>query len=308
MEHVKSKQYPIQGLVACRIEAVTPEAREHAAKGLKSNMETPRLVLDTCQRFEVYGYDTPVLGEGFEIVDTYTELDAIEHFARIAAGLESRTLGELEIMGQVRTAYKMFHAHHGKRATMLDRIFQEGVSLGRRARKLSGIDSNLTSLGALAAREVVDRMGPNDPVAVIGSGSLASNVARYLGKRGKMPIRVASRCPDNALKLAMECGGFATGLDNLAHLLDDVAGVITATAAPHPILFPEHLKDTREKLLVIDLGEPPDCCTSIRNMDRVDYRDLLEIESRSQSNTEERRRCSDRAGELIKQMVQEKFA
>jgi glutamyl-tRNA reductase len=304
MENVK----PIDRLTGCHIEACTPEHRERAVRALRSDMNTPRLILDTCQRFEVYGYDIPELGEGLEIIETYTELNALEHFARIAAGLESRTLGELEIMGQVRTAYKMFHAHYGPAALELDRIFQEGVALGRRARKASGIDANLTSLGALAARELVDRMGPNDPVAVIGSGSLASTVARYLGKRGKMPIRVASRCPDNALNLAMECGGFATGLDNLAHLLDDVAGVITATAAPHPILFPEHLSDARDEILVVDLGEPADCCKSIANLEHVDYLDLIEIESRSQSNTEDRQICSERAGEIIKELVREKYA
>ena len=190
----------------------------------------------------------------------------------------------------------------------LDRLFQDAVSLGRRARKDSGIDANLTSLGALAAREMVDRMGPNDPVAVVGSGSLASTVARYLGKRGKMPIRVASRCPDNALNLAMECGGFATSLDNLTHLLDDVAGLITATAAPHPILFPDHLEDTRKDLLLIDLGEPADCCKSVSNLDHVEYLDLLEIESRSQTNTEERQNCAVRAGELIREWVEAKYA
>ena len=299
---------PIQRLTAFHIEACTPEVRERAVHALKSDMETPRLVLDTCQRFEVYGYEPPQLGEGVQIVESYSQADALEHFSRIAAGLESRTLGELEIMGQVRTAYKMFHAHFGKHHIELDRIFQDGVSLGRRARRESGIDANLTSLGALAARELVDRMGPNDPVAVIGSGSLASNVARYLGKRGKMPIRVASRCPDNALNLAMECGGFATGLDNLTHLLDDVAGVITATAAPHPVIYPEHLEDTRDDLLLIDLGEPADCCTSVQGLEHVEYLDLLEIESRSQTNTADRRQCADRAGKLIRKWVEEKHA
>ncbi|MFT5123792.1 MAG: glutamyl-tRNA reductase [Candidatus Omnitrophota bacterium] len=281
--------------------------REATVNRLRAETESPLLVLATCQRLEVYGRSLPDI-EGLNTLNEWSEARAIERFARIAAGLESRILGELEVMGQVRQAYKDFHLVHGSNKTELDRIFQQAVSLGRRARKESGIDANLTSLGGLAARQMVDRMGVDDPVAVIGSGSLASSVARYLGKRGKMPIRVASRCPDNALNLAMEVGGFATGLNNLMHLMEDVAGVITATAAPHPVLFAEHVEQTRKPLLLIDLGEPADCCSSIKNLDHVEYQDLLAVEELAQTNSGEREARAEEAGRLITRWVQEKFA
>lgn len=283
------------------------EFRESTLRRLRTEGESPVLVLATCQRLEVYGYRLPDL-EGVRIRHEWSEAQAVERFARIAGGLESRILGELEIMGQVRQAYKDFHLIQGVNGQELDRIFQQGVSLGRRARKESGIDANLTSLGGLAARQMVNRMGPEDPVAVIGSGSLASSVARYLGKRGKMPVRVASRCPDNALNLAMEVGGFATGLDDLMHLMENVAGVITATAAPHPVLFPEHVEQARKPLLLIDLGEPADCSTAVQNLEGVEYLDLLAIEEKAQTNTVEREARAEKAGHLIGLWVREKYA
>ena len=99
-------------------------------------------------------------------------------------------------------------------------------------------------------RELMSRLPETANVAVIGSGSVASSVIRYLGKRASFPIRVASRCPENAMQLAMEFGGFGTGLDQLAHLLNDVEGIITATAAPHAVLYGHHLAGACSQLRI----------------------------------------------------------
>ncbi|MCA9002732.1 MAG: hypothetical protein KDB61_12470, partial [Planctomycetes bacterium] len=64
----------------------------------------PFLVLDTCQRFEIYGLGVPEVPAEL-IGQRWTEADAVERLARIATGLFSRITGELEILGQVRTAY-----------------------------------------------------------------------------------------------------------------------------------------------------------------------------------------------------------
>jgi glutamyl-tRNA reductase len=290
-------------LIGCSWQAPDPITRAQAVQRLHAQPSPPLLVLDTCQRLETYGFVKPDLPE-LNLVESWNESEAIERLARIAAGLDSRILGELEILGQVRQAYQKFREAGGGAFTRLDRLFQQSLSIARRARKDSGIDANLTSLGALAARELIDVLPEGSPVAVVGSGEVASAVARYLGKRGKLPIRVASRCPENAMTLALQVNGFHSGLDRLDSLLDGVTGIITATAAPHPVVYRQHLDRATKPLRVIDLGEPADCAPCVRNCEFVQYKGLLDVEARAQGNAEERRHRSLRAEAIIRELSQ----
>ena len=226
---------------------------------------------------------------------------AFERLARIAAGLESRILGELEILGQVRTAYRVFRQNEAGPSQDLDGLFQQALALARKARRESGIDRKMTSLSGLAARELLRRIEPGVPLAVVGSGALAGSATRYLGKRGQSPVRVSSRCPDNAVSLATEVGGFGSGLDDLQHLLDDVGGILTATAAPHPLLFAHHLAATRRPLHIVDLGVPADCSPEVRQLEHVDYTSLEEIEAHASTNVAQRRERAERAAQIIRE-------
>lgn len=270
--------------------------RSQIAKRLRAEPDPP-LLLDTCQRFECFGHRLPDYAIPYIVAD-WPRQDALERLARIAAGLESRILGELEILGQVRNAYKAFK-DAGYHRRELDPIFQRALALGRKARRMSGIDSKLTSVSGIAARELLERIPQGTPVAVIGSGSLASSAARYLYKRGKTPLRIMSRCPENAIELAMKLNGFGTGLDKMADQLREVHGIVCATAAPHPVLFAHHLEGIEQPLSVIDLGEPRDCDRSVAQRPGVDYLDLLEIEKRAGLNSAYREECAATALRII---------
>jgi glutamyl-tRNA reductase len=286
-------------LIACTLEIPEPQTRERWAKHLRTDLKHPMLVLNTCQRLETYGRQRPEgIPEDIEI-KCMEEEEAIRYFARIATGLESRILGELEIMGQVRQAYKDFHQKYGKTDARLDRMFQKGIALARRARRESGIDQNLTGLAALTARRIIESVPDTAPVTIVGSGSLAKGVARYLGKRTRMPVRISSRCPENAMRLAIEIGGFSSGLDELIPMLQEADVVVSATSAPHPLIYNHHLPETGRQKLVIDLGEPPDCALEIQQRSDIEYIGLMQMESHANTNTLERQRRAELAAAII---------
>lgn len=285
--------------LGCELEIKDPELREEVVQTLTRRAENPFLVLNTCQRLECFGHSVPE-DPRWRITARWDAREAFERMARIAAGLESRIIGELEVLGQVRAAYKLFHKVAGHMDKGLDRIFQDALALGRKARQVSEVDRNLTSLSALAARALMKHLPATAPVAVVGAGSLAGSVARYLNKRGNHPVRVTSRCPDNAFSLAMELGGFSTALDELDHLLEGVSGIISATAAPHALIYPQHLEKAGRPLTIVDLGEPPDCDVAVRDLPGVTYISLLEIEQRAHINTEDRVQRADVAARIIR--------
>jgi glutamyl-tRNA reductase len=288
--------------IGCELEILETRQREDVVAALSRGLPHPMLVLNTCQRLECFGYDLPE-DPRWRITARWDTKTAFERMARIAAGLESRIIGELEVLGQVRAAYKTFRAATGGEVKVLDRIFQDALALGREARRISEIDRNLTSLSALAAHALMKRIPATSSVAVVGAGSLASSVARYLNKRGNHPVRVTSRCPDNAFSLARELGGFSAGLDELDHLFDGVSGIISATAAPHALIYPHHLERAARPLVIVDLGEPPDCDAATRALPGATYISLLDIERKAHINSEDRLKRAEVAARIIRDGV-----
>jgi glutamyl-tRNA reductase len=281
-------------MIGFEIQVESPVARERAARALTARQDETWLVLNTCQRLECFGFSTPEV----PVSRQWEHAEAFERLVRIAAGLESRILGELEVLGQVREAYRAFHARSEDAA--LDRIFQDALALARRARRESGVDANLTSLSGIAARLLLDRVPDGTPLVVVGSGMLAGSVARSLGKRGRCPVRVTSRCPDNAIRLALEVGGFGAGLNEMSHLFRDAAGIVTATAAPHTVVYSHHLEDARTPLTIIDMGVPPDCDANIPGLEGVTYLGLDAIENNARTNMAERTRRAKVAARIIR--------
>lgn len=283
---------------ACILTVPPSLEREALVRTLREHPR-PMLVLDTCQRLEIFSR-TDVDITGLPVSDRWKNVMALERLARIAAGLESRILGELEVLGQVRTAYKEFRSRAGADDQTLDRFFQDALGMARRARRESGIDRQMTSLSGLASREILRHVPAGQPIAVIGSGSLAAGVIRTLGKRGNSPVRVSSRCPENAAQLAETVGGFGSGLADLTHLLDGVSGIVSATAAPHPVVYVQHLSIASRPLHIVDLGVPPDCSAEVTGLPGVHYIGLEAIESRAEGNVEERRQRAETAARIIR--------
>ena len=103
-----------------------PEAQKRAdlVSTLKDQYGDRALILDTCQRLEVFGWADL---SDLSIAERYQAEEAFDRIVRIAAGLSSRVLGELEILGQVRNAYKLFKELGGGDCSLLDRTFQDAL-------------------------------------------------------------------------------------------------------------------------------------------------------------------------------------
>ena len=288
-------------LTATELEIESYIDRQKAVNDLERTAQSSSLILDTCQRLEIFTL-TPKSSPSPKKLPQGAE--AFERLARIATGLESRILGELEILGQVRNAYKAFQGVGESRDMKLDRMIQDALGLARKARRESGIDKNLRSLSSLAAQILLNAVPTGEPIAVIGSGSIAANAAKYLYKRDQYPIRIASRCPDRAAQLAMKIGGFSTAMDGLLDALKDVAGIVCATAAPHPVIFPHHLEVTQRPLHIVDLSVPPDCNEDVPTLKKTTYISLEQVEKRAQVNTCERAEAAKVAAHIIRDGVQ----
>lgn len=174
------------------------------------------VVLSTCNRFEVY-IDGDVgeardgikraLGELAGLFRVARGADAARRILRVAAGLESAILGEPEILGQVRKAWRQAR-ESGYTTPLLDEVFHAALLAGKRVREETGISEGTASYPT-AAVELASRLlgGLNGArVLVVGTGEAAEGVVSYLcSKYSPRSVTVAGRRLEAAARLASQC-------------------------------------------------------------------------------------------------------
>ena len=102
---------------------------------------------------------------------SYHDEGVIGHLFRVAASLESLVLGEGQILGQVREAYRAAGAARPS-GPILHRVFQDALRVGKKVARRHGMDQGKLSVASVAvdvAREVFDTFA-DKTVLVIGAG------------------------------------------------------------------------------------------------------------------------------------------
>ena len=238
----------------------------------------PGLVrLATCHRLELYTEGTGI-PRAIEIFRTWLGLSRSEveslhahlsiredaeagrHLLRVAAGLESVVLGEDQIQGQVRDAYRLACAAREPGA-LLHRLLHASFRAGKRVRAETALKGGGRSLAACAvsflARSLDGLAGK--VVLVLGAGEMGSIAARKLRDRGVGRLVVTNRTWSRAAALAEGVGGEALPWPWRAAALSEVSGVICACHAPEPVLSGAWLlaaASPLRRLVVVDLAVP----------------------------------------------------
>lgn len=188
---------------------------------------------------------------------------AAEHLLRVAAGLESAVLGEDQVLGQVREAYRNAVAAAAP-GPLLHRLFHAAFRAGRRVRAETALAGGARSLPAAAIGLLTRRLGGLEGrcFLVVGAGEMGSLTAVRLRDRCAGEIIVTSRTGPRAETLAARVGGRALPWAWRSRLLAEVDGVACATGAAEPVLTAGDLRLAMRKrkrpLVVIDLGVPHD--------------------------------------------------
>src|SRR5258708_2094085 len=208
------------------------EQARRAADELRSRgILEETLVLSTCNRSEVYGVPpesshecapglSSFLSEFHAVqpdvlrVSLYHHYDqeAVRHLFRVSAGLDSMLLGEAEILGQVREAYRFAH-EHGATGPVLNRLFQGALEVGKRVRTETELGSrpmSAASAGVKLAERIFGKVSGRKAV-VLGAGGMSEQVVSHLRDRGVAQLQVMNRSRDRAEELAKEVGGKVVG-------------------------------------------------------------------------------------------------
>lgn len=266
------------------------------------------VLISTCNRLELYA-DVATFHGGVEEATSilsartgvpldhlteflYVHYDdrAIAHLFRVVSGLDAMVVGESQILGQVREAFRLAQTS-GTTGRTLSELFQTALRVGKRSHAETNIDlagRSLVTVGLTAITESVREplLAWQDAVAgrsvlVVGAGSMASLAASTVARAGAS-VTIANRTFAKASRLAESVGGRAIERDQVSAALNDVDIVISCTGASDVVLGHDEISAAMQvrdgrSLGIVDLALPHDVAPEAANLPGVTLVDLARL-------------------------------
>ena len=273
----------------------TAEQARRAAEELRARgILEETLVLSTCNRSEVYGVPpesshecapglSTFLSEFHSVradilsVSLYHHYDheAVRHLFRVSAGLDSMMLGEAEILGQVREAYRFAH-EQGATGPVLNRLFQGALEVGKRVRtetELGTRPMSVASAGVKLAERIFGKLSERKAL-VLGAGTISEQVVSQLRDRGIAQLQVMNRSRDRADELAKQFGGKVAAWGEWGTALQSPDVVVSSVSSDEPVLRRDIVERAmaargNRALFLMDLGVPRNIDPSVGELYNV---------------------------------------
>jgi glutamyl-tRNA reductase len=275
------------------------------------SLEAARLRLRSFFARELAGEDARFAGGDLgEHLYEHRDGDAMRHVLRVASSLDSMVVGEPQILGQTKEAYRVA-SECGAAGPLLGRLFQNAFATAKRVRAETRIAERPVSVARVAvelARQIFEDLSEKQAL-LIGAGEMIEMALELLRGDGLAAIRVVNRTPERAAELARRFGATAHGLDELPALLPEVDVVLTSIGGSRPILSVESISQAlrargNRPVFVIDIGVPRNADPEINRLDNVYLYDIDDLGSMARENAEQRRRETARAETIVEEQRQ----
>ncbi len=258
-------------------------------------------ILSTCNRVEIYAVCSKPEKARRTILDLLSAhsgmnavegkefyarewRDGIQHLYEVASGLDSMVVGETEILGQVKEAYRIAHEAH-RTGLALNRLFQSAFSVAKEIRSRTRIGMGSVSVGSVAvdlAGQIFGDLAERS-VLLVGAGDMGETTARHLQSRGAQSLVVTNRSHERAVALADRMGGRAVEWGRWCEECSRVDIVISSTSAPQLVITREELEPMMKHrngspLFLIDIAVPRDIDRAVSQLEGVYLYDIDDLQ------------------------------
>ena len=231
--------------------------------------------------------------------------DALRHLFRVASSLDSLVIGEPQILGQVKAAYRLATTA-GTAGSTLSSAIPRAFSVAKRVRTETPIGKSAASVASVGVDLATQVFGElrGHPVLLIGAGKMAELCARHLREAGADQLLIANRTRSRAEDLAARLGGSAHDLTELDALLSRATVVICSAGAKTPIITHDQVSRVMRArrgrwLLFIDIAVPRDVEPSVADIENVYLYDIDALSDVAAGNRSERQRAAAQAEAII---------
>ncbi len=250
------------------------------------------ILVSTCNRVEVITFTQDSSKATDTIIKQFTEHsllpydelkkradikaseNAIHHLFTVVSSLDSLVVGETQIIGQIKDAFK-FSVSKDFCAQELARALHYSFKCAAKVRNITKLGSGSVSVASTAV-SVAKKIFKNKIEAlVIGAGEMSTLTIKHLLKYG-FDVVLISRDMKKATTLASDIESEKEAYQNrikvkeydqLQNLLNSMELIITATAAPYPIITQDLIKPFEKTRHWFDIAVP-------RDIDDINYPEI----------------------------------
>jgi glutamyl-tRNA reductase len=266
------------------------------------------VILSTCNRTEVYWSGS---ASGAELSNwlerhhgnnlnlapslyVHQEQRAVEHAFSVASGLDSMVLGEAQILGQLKDAYRAAQ-EAGSTGPSLNKLFQAAFSAAKRVRSETRIGENAVSIASATvslARRMYSDLSAHTAL-LVGAGDMNALTARHFMSAGVKRLVIANRTLGRAQALAAELKAHAVGLKDLDKELAQADIVITCTASAVPLITRSAAEAAirarrRRPIFMVDLAVPRDIDPAVADLEDVYLFSIDDLQQLIDENRQQR--------------------
>ncbi len=238
-----------------------------------------------------------------ETLFTLNDDAAIRHIFRVACGLDSMVLGEPQILGQLKDAFRCAQ-EAGTLGNQLNRLLQHTFAVAKKIRTDTKIGASPVSVASAAVNLANQFFAgfTKHTALLVGAGTTVELLAKHLSSRNIGRLFVANRSIEKAQDLAGRFGGFALPLSEIEGTLPEADILICSTASADPVIRIEHMKAAirarkRKPIFAVDIAVPRDIEAGIADLEDVylyTIDDLDKVIQQGQGNREAAAVVADR--------------
>lgn len=235
----------------------------------------------------------------------HKDLEAVKHLFMVASSLDSMIVGEPQILGQLKQAYRDAVEYRTVRV-VLNRLLHKAFSVAKRVRTETCIGSCAVSVSYAAvelARKIFGDLRDKS-VLLIGAGEMAELAAEHFLRQGVRRMMVANRTLERAMELAARFKAETVSFDRFLEEFKVMDIVVSSTGAKQPLILYQdvrsRMRERRNKpLFFIDIAVPRDVDPRVNEIDNVYVYDIDDLQGVIDHNREERQNQAQIAEHII---------
>jgi glutamyl-tRNA reductase len=220
--------------------------------------------------------------------------EAVRHFFKVASSLDSMMVGEPQILGQIKDAYREA-TEEKSTGVILNRLLHRTFSVAKRVRTETGIGDHAVSISYAAielGRKIFGSL-EDKAVLLVGAGEMAELAVEHLIRNRVGAIFVSNRTFERAVNLAGRFNGKALRFDEIPYYLEKMDIVISSTGAPGFVITHQQIKKImrprrNRPVFFIDIAVPRDIDPAINRLNNAYVYDIDDLKDIVDENIEDR--------------------
>ena len=273
--------------------SVSKENQTALLNAAKEKGITSIFIISTCNRTEIFGfasrpclliellcdYSEGTVNEFNAICNIHKDQEAISHLFRIGTGLESQILGDYEIVGQLRHAFKSAKSLNTTNAYS-ERLINSVLQASKRVKNETKLSSGTTSVSYAAVQYIIKNLPDYNSknILVFGLGKMGKHTCKNLAEYTQnKQVCLINRTEEKAIQFVKEHASIRKALiENLTEEVSKADVLIVSTGSDKPTITKEHISNNKE-ILILDLSMPENVAKEVSDFTGVSLVNVDEL-------------------------------